>query len=105
MPARTGIRCNTPDVLKVDPDRRQWFESAHYNVAVLVLHNRSQSRVRIDESECSNTNTLAVSVWPRPWLAPGEQAEVFIATRPPDQDELKAVPRPSLLTPAQSASQ
>ena len=105
MPARTGIRCNTPDFLRVDPDRRQWFESAHYNVAVLVLHNRSQSRVRIDESECSNTNTLAVSVWPRPWLAPGEQAEVFIATRPPDQDELKAVPRPSLLTPAQSASQ
>ena len=105
MPAETEAGCKTSNFLRVDPDRRQWFESAHYNVAVLVLHNQSQSRVRIDESECSNANTLAVSIWPRPWLAPGEQAEVFIATRPPGQDELKAAPRPSLLSPARSTPQ
>lgn len=105
MPDRTGIRCKTPDFVKVDPDRRQWFESAHYNVAVLVLHNQSQGRVRIDESECSNANTLAVTVWPQSWLAPGEQAEVFIATRPPSQDEPTPVTRQSLLTPARSVPQ
>ena len=105
MPVNAGVRCTTPTFLQADPDRHQWYESAQYNVAVLVLQNRSQKPVRIDESECANASTLAVSVWPQPWLAPGERAEVFIATRPPGQNKPMTAPRPSLLTPVRSAVQ
>ena len=97
MPPRTGSLCKAFTSLKVDTERHQWYESEDYNVAVLVLHNQSQSRVRVDERDCSTAGTLAVSVWPTPWLAPGERAEVFIATRAPDPDEHSDVSRPSLL--------
>ncbi|WP_256666361.1 type III secretion system outer membrane ring subunit SctC [Pseudomonas sp. FSL R10-2964] len=97
MPPRTGSLCKAFTSLKVDTERHQWYESEDYNVAVLVLHNQSQSRVRVDERDCSTAGTLAVSVWPTPWLAPGEHAEVFIATRAPDPDEQSSVSRPSLL--------
>jgi len=97
MPAPARNLCKTPGSTRVDGDRHQWYESADYNVAVLVMHNRSQHRVRIDERDCSSASTLAVSVWPSPWLAPGERAEVFIATRAPDIDARTTEPRPSLL--------
>ncbi len=97
MPPRTGSLCKAFTSLKVDTERHQWYESEDYNVAVLVLHNQSQSRVRVDERDCSTAGTLAVSVWPTPWLAPGERAEVFIATRAPEPDEQSSVSRPSLL--------
>lgn len=97
MPTRTGSLCKAFTSLKVDTERHQWYESEDYNVAVLVLHNQSQSRVRVDERDCSTAGTLAVSVWPTPWLAPGERAEVFIATRAPEPDEQSSVSRPSLL--------
>lgn len=97
MPTRTGSLCKAFTSLKVDTERHQWYESEDYNVAVLVLHNQSQSRVRVDERDCSTAGTLAVSVWPTPWLAPGERAEVFIATRAPESDEQSSVSRPSLL--------
>lgn len=104
MPSVADAWCKPPVFLKVEPGKSQWYESLHYNVAVIVLHNQSDNRVRIDESECSNERTLAVSVWPTPWLAPGEKAEVLIATRPTGGDELMAVPRPSLLIPARSVT-
>lgn len=97
MPTRTGSLCKAFPSLKVDTERHQWYESEDYNVAVLVLHNQSQSRVRVDERDCSTAGTLAVSIWPTPWLAPGERAEVFIATRAPDPDEQSSGSRPSLL--------
>ena len=68
-------------------------------MAVVVLRNQYKRNVRIDEKECSNSETLAVTVWPRAWLKPGEEAEVFIAMRPVVKDEHLSVPRPSLLTP------
>ncbi len=104
MPVNAGVRCTTPTFLQADPDRHQWYESAQYNVAVLVLQNRSQNPVRLDESECSNANTLAVSVWPQPWLAPGERAEVLIATRAHDPSQPAVMPRPSLLTPPRNTA-
>ena len=67
MPTRTGSLCKAFTSLKVDTERHQWYESEDYNVAVLVLHNQSQSRVRVDERDCSTAGTLAVSIWPTPW--------------------------------------
>lgn len=69
--------------------------------ATVVLRNQFKRNVRIDEKECSNSQTLAVTVWPRAWLKPGEETEVFIAMRPVVKDEHIGVPRPSLITPTQ----
>ena len=97
MPDSASTLCRPSGLLQVDTRRHQWYEGPDYHVAVLVMHNTGPNRVRIDERECSNANALAVSVWPTPWLAPGERAEVLIAIRPPGPDEYNAVPRPSLL--------
>ena len=47
--------------------------------------------------------SVAGTVWPRAWLKPGEEAEVFIAMRPVKKDEHLSVPRPTLITPVKKA--
>lgn len=101
MPLGLGTLCNTRDLLAMNTERSQWYAGPQFNVAVIVLRNQFKRTVRIDENECSNSQTLAVTVWPRAWLKPGEEAEVFIAMRPVVKDEHIGVPRPSLLTPVQ----
>lgn len=104
MPLGLNTLCSTRDLLALNTERSQWYAGPEYNVAVVVLSNQFKRNVRIDEKECSNSQTLAVSVWPRAWLKPGEEAEVFIAMRPVVKDEHLSVPRPSLITPAQKAT-
>ncbi|KAE9655815.1 EscC/YscC/HrcC family type III secretion system outer membrane ring protein [Pseudomonas sp. PB105] len=104
MPLGLDTLCNTRDLLALNTERSQWYAGPDYNVAVVVLRNQFTRNVRIDEKECSNSQTLAVSVWPRAWLKPGEEAEVFIAMRPVVKDEHLSVPRPSLLSPIQKAT-
>ena len=104
MPLGLETLCRTRDLLALNTERSQWYAGPEYNVAVVVLRNQFKRNVRIDEKECSNSQTLAVSVWPRAWLKPGEEAEVFIAMRPVVKDEHLSVPRPSLITPAQKAT-
>ncbi|KAF2408231.1 type III secretion system outer membrane ring subunit SctC [Pseudomonas antarctica] len=101
MPLGLGTLCTTRDLLAMNTERSQWYAGPQFNVAVIVLRNQFKRTVRIDEKECSNSQTLAVTVWPRAWLKPGEEAEVFIAMRPVVKDEHIGVPRPSLITPAQ----
>mgnify|MGYP002719127866 FL=1 len=98
MPLQLDTLCATRDLLALNSERSQWYTGAQFNVAVVVVRNQIKRNVRIDEKECSNSQTLAVSVWPRAWLKPGEEAEVFIAMRPVVKDEHIGVPRPSLLT-------
>lgn len=105
MPIRPDSLCRVPGFLKVDPKSNQWYEGLNYNVAVVILHNRSKNRVRIDEGECSSEGTLAVSVWPSPWLDSGQKAEVFIASRHVSNLGPKSALRPSLLAPARSGTQ
>lgn len=101
MPLGLDTLCATRDMLALNTERSQWYAGQQFNVAVVVLRNQFKRNVRIDEKECSNAQTLAVSVWPRAWLKPGEEAEVFIAMRPVVKDEHIGVQRPSLLTPTQ----
>lgn len=101
MPVGLSTLCSTRDLLALNNERSQWYAGPEYNVAVVVLRNQFKRNVRIDEKECSNSQTLAVSVWPRAWLKPGEEAEVFIAMRPVVKDEHLGVPRPSLINAAQ----
>ena len=98
MPLGLNTLCSTRNLLALNTERSQWYAGPEYNVAVVVLRNQFNRNVRIDEKECSNSRTLAVSVWPRAWLKPGEEAEVFIAMRPVLKDEHLSVPRPSLIT-------
>lgn len=102
MPLGLKTLCNTRSLLSLNTDRSQWYAGPQFNVAVVVLRNQFNRNVRIDERECSTSQTLAVSVWPRAWLKPGEEAEVFIAMRPVVKDEHIGTSRPSLLTPARS---
>ena len=104
MPLGLGTLCNTRDLLALNTERSQWYAGPQFNVAVVVMRNQFNRNVRIDESECSNSQTLAVSVWPRAWLKPGEEAEVFIAMRPVVKDEHIGVTRPSLLTPTRKTA-
>jgi len=104
MPLALNTLCSTRDLLALNTARSQWYAGPEYNVAVVVLRNQFKRNVRIDEKECSNSQTLAVTVWPRAWLKPGEEAEVFIAMRPVVRDEHLSVPRPSMITPAQKAT-
>ena len=103
MPLGLNTLCSTRNLLALNTERSQWYAGPQYNVAVVVLRNQFNRNVRIDEKECSTSQTLAVSVWPRAWLKPGEEAEVFIAMRPVVKDEHVSVPRPSLITPTQKA--
>lgn len=101
MPLGLNTLCSTRDLLALSAERSQWYAGPEYNVAVVVLRNTFNRNVRIDEKECSNSQTLAVTVWPRAWLKPGEETEVFIAMRPVVKDEHLSVPRPTLITPLQ----
>ena len=100
MPLGLNTLCSTRDLLALNNERSQWYTGPQFNVAVVVVRNQHNRHVRIDEKECSNSQTLAVTAWPRAWLKPGEEAEVFIAMRPVVKDEHIGVPRPSLITPA-----
>lgn len=104
MPLGLATLCSTRDFLALNTDRSQWYAGPEYNVAVVVLRNQFNRNVRIDEKECSNSQTLAVSVWPQAWLKPGEEAEVFIAMRPVVKDEHLGVPRPSLIQSTKKAT-
>nr|WP_314560926.1 type III secretion system outer membrane ring subunit SctC [uncultured Pseudomonas sp.] len=104
MPLGLNTLCSTRDLLALNTERSQWYAGPEYNVAVVVLRNQFKRNVRIDEKECSNSQTLAVTVWPRAWLKPGEEAEVFIAMRPVVKDEHLSVPRPSLITSDKKAT-
>jgi len=99
MPLGLDTLCSTRELLALNTERSQWYAGPQFNVAVVVIRNQFNRNVRIDERECSNSQTLAVSVWPRAWLKPGEEAEVFIAMRPVVKDEHIGVSRPSLITP------
>ncbi|MGY2375257.1 type III secretion system outer membrane ring subunit SctC [Pseudomonas sp. SDO524_S393] len=103
MPVALKTLCNTRDLLALNTGRSQWYAGPEYNVAVVVLRNQFNRNVRVDEKECSSSQTLAVTVWPRAWLKPGEEAEVFIAMRPVVKDEHIGVSRPSLIAPARRA--
>jgi len=103
MPLGLNTLCSPRDLLALNTERSQWYAGPEYNVAVVVMRNQFNRNVRIDEKECSNSQTLAVTVWPRAWLKPGEEAEVFIAMRPVKKDEHLSVPRPTLITPVKKA--
>lgn len=87
--------CALQPGLSLDASRAQWFAGPDYGIAVGVVRNEGSRRLRLDEASCGSRWTLAASAWPKVWLEPGDETEVFVVMNPPTR--LPGNQRPSLL--------
>lgn len=71
--------CRIPGGFNSDIRRHQWYGNNSVQVTVGVITNTTNTTQRFDEAACRSDRTLAVAVWPRAALPPGESAEVFVA--------------------------
>ncbi|QNU45331.1 type III secretion system outer membrane ring subunit SctC [Mixta calida] len=74
--------CRLPGGLFNDYRRHQWYHNSSVQIAVGVVTNNSNVTRRFDEASCRSDRSLAVAVWPRAQLRPGESAEVYAAFEP-----------------------
>ncbi len=100
QPGSTGVvlesLCRSQAGIEFDATRRQWFSDTQFDVGVGVVRNLSDKALQFDEAACGGTSTLAVTLWPRSRLEPGEASEIFIALR---KHAEHAPARASLLIP------
>jgi conjugal transfer pilus assembly protein TraK len=73
----------------------QYITGSRANIAVLVATNNGGTAVIMDETVCTAPQVMAVSIWPRFRLLPGESTEVYVAVKV-DQEPAEQA-RPSLL--------
>jgi type III secretion protein C len=98
LPFEPQTLCDPLEGLVMDEQRSQWFTRKEWGVAVVVAKNTTSKPLRIDESRCGGRWVMGVGVWPHAWVQPGEESEVFIALRQPQQSLTNAAKsRPSLL--------
>ncbi|MFB4391333.1 MULTISPECIES: type III secretion system outer membrane ring subunit SctC [unclassified Pseudomonas] len=95
IPYAPETLCALPAGLTLDASRAQWFAGPDYGIAVGVVRNEGERRLRFDEASCGSRWTLAASAWPRVWLEPGEETEVFVVMNQPAR--VPGGGRPSLL--------
>ncbi|PAU60065.1 type III secretion system outer membrane ring subunit SctC [Pseudomonas indica] len=88
--------CRPQAGIQFDAERRQWFSDKEFNVGVGVVRNAGDKAVQFDEAACGGENTLAVTLWPRSRLEPGEASEIFVALR---KQIVNTPARASLLVP------
>ena len=67
------------DGLVVTVDKR--FSSQEGDIYVYTARNPGQSRAVLDEREFDGADVLAVSIFPKPVLQPGESTRVFVMAR------------------------
>ncbi|MEQ6969304.1 type III secretion system outer membrane ring subunit SctC [Pectobacterium polaris] len=79
---RLGEVCRSQSGLIYDSSRYQWYGNGQVRLSVGVVRNGGTQPQRFDEAACSSSRTLAVAVWPKTTLAPGESSEVFLALQP-----------------------
>jgi type III secretion protein C len=103
IPLLPETLCDDNSALRLDSERAQWYTSDKgFEVAVALVRNMDTVPLRVDESSCGGRNALGVSVWPSAWLAPGKEAEVFIALRPPKINQ-STLQRRSLRAPVEES--
>ena len=83
IPYSPDTLCALQPGLSLDATRAQWFAGPDYGIAVGVVRNEGSHRLRFDEASCSTRWTLAASAWPKVWLEPGEETEVFVVMKQP----------------------
>ncbi|GKX45525.1 type III secretion system outer membrane ring subunit SctC [Pectobacterium carotovorum] len=79
---RLGEVCRSQSGLIYDSSRYQWYGNGQVRLSVGVVRNGGTQPQRFDEAACASSRTLAVAVWPKTTLAPGESSEVFLALQP-----------------------
>ncbi|MEQ9919693.1 type III secretion system outer membrane ring subunit SctC [Pectobacterium brasiliense] len=79
---RLGEICRSQSGLIYDSSRYQWYSNGQVRLSVGVVRNGGTQPQRFDEAACASSRTLAVAVWPKTTLAPGESSEVFLALQP-----------------------
>ncbi|MBN3172580.1 type III secretion system outer membrane ring subunit SctC [Pectobacterium brasiliense] len=79
---RLGEVCRSQSGLIYDSSRYQWYSNGQVRLSVGVVRNGGTQPQRFDEAACASSRTLAVAVWPKTTLAPGESSEVFLALQP-----------------------
>lgn len=80
--ARLSEVCRQVPGLLFDGSRAQWYSNGNVQLSIGVVRNITTKPLRFDEANCSGKRTLAVAVWPRSSLAPGESAEIYMALDP-----------------------
>ncbi|MCV9877521.1 type III secretion system outer membrane ring subunit SctC [Brenneria izbisi] len=74
--------CRSQPGLVYDSRRNQWYGNGQVKLSVGVVRNSGTIPQRMDEAACAGNRTLAVAIWPKTTLAPGESSEVFLALQP-----------------------
>jgi len=97
LPFEADSLCDPGEGLVLDKQRSQWFSKKDWGIAVVVARNTTRKPVRIDESRCGGRWVMGVSAWPRAWLQPGAESEIYIALRQPQVSTKARQNRPSLL--------
>jgi type III secretion protein C len=97
LPFESDSLCDLGTGLSMDRDRSQWFTRQDWGIAVVVARNITSKPVRIDESRCGGRWVIGVSAWPRAWLQPGAESEIYIAMRKPQVSSKAKQNRLSLL--------
>ncbi len=87
---QSGIAVTPGQVLE---GHRLWLVTAR-------VRNTGTGHLELEERTCAarvGDGTAAVAAWPRVWLAPGEDTELYVAVRPRDPERERR-DRPSLIT-------
>ncbi|MEN2395530.1 type III secretion system outer membrane ring subunit SctC [Pseudomonas halotolerans] len=95
IPYSPDTLCALQPGLSLDAARAQWFAGPDYGIAVGVVRNDGRHRLRFDEASCGSRWSMAASAWPKVWLEPGEETEVFVVMKQPTRTP--GGERPSLL--------
>ncbi|MFC3395517.1 type III secretion system outer membrane ring subunit SctC [Brenneria rubrifaciens] len=80
--ARLSEVCRSQRGLIYDSERYQWYSNGLVKLSVGVVRNSGSIPQRVDEAACASNQTLAVAVWPKTTLGPGESSEIFLALEP-----------------------
>ncbi|NEV63989.1 TraK domain-containing protein [Thiorhodococcus minor] len=84
--------------LGLETRRGQVLEGSDLWLVTALVRNTTDTELEIEERACRadlDGDTVAVAVWPRVWLAPGEAVELYVAVRRPTPEERRPE-RPSL---------
>lgn len=84
--------------LGLETRRGQVLEGGDLWLVTALVRNTTDAELEIEERACRadlDGDTVAVAAWPRVWLAPGEQVELYVAVRRPTP-EARRPERPSL---------
>ena len=85
------------DGLAFDFSKGQQAQGHYFNVLVGIALNNTEKPITFHERNCQGSHTVAVSMWPKNTLHPGQRRELFILLNAPEQ-ESAPVMRPSLLS-------